>query len=1013
MKRLLLLTYIFLFTSISVFAQWESIATLNTNENLYDVFFLNQSTGWVVGNASIYKTLDGGLNWNPQISGIVTTTRYYDVFFKDELNGWAVGKSTSGTAGRVQYTTDGGATWLVSFTGGSKPWWSIDFANSNQGVIVGQEGGILYTSDGGANWSNRNSPSGDLGIIKDVKFYDGLNGIAVGYSSGSVGFIMKTTDGGNSWTNIDTNIVGGLNSVSFKNSTVGVAVGSGGSIYRTEDTGNTWTQITSSTTQSLREVQFNGSNVIAVGFSGTILKSNNSGIDWQVEQSNSTGALRGISQNSFNSAFAVGSLGEVLSYCNECDTMTVFNIDYQETEIAELEIENLSIAADNSTSTKFRYFGTDFPDAILRIKEDVNSDNTSLWGNFTDRLEENDYTEFKYSHPEYFDIVGEKEKDATIEVYNPLTNETIAEYSFKIVRPAVLFVHGLWGSTNTYTNLKNTLLQENMFFPYQLMIGQYPSNAPNSVIVGKLISDKNSLKERLLVNNTSLGKIDILAHSNGGLLSRLYVLSDENYKEDVNKLITFNTPHSGSQLANLLFDPEFSFLNPILENHGLSITQGFPLIDDLRVDSNFINNLRIVENTNPSNVSLHSLTTTFEIDIVDEFFIDFLGFGGGLIQTLSGLHTNGIDGLQEDLFNNEANDLAVAISSQAGGLNGNQTTNFDDIKHEGSVKETDLQNEAIILLNSNPTDTSIFKTDGFQPPVLNYDISDRTSSRFISQQPNETLSIISPIDAQEYNSGDNVNVNITGSSGIENIVSIMGNSKTNIESQLIENSNSDNFSFTIPSNFIGRLNISSIGFDVNGYVDYDSTYIIVSTNALLQSIEIVQNLIYVPEGRQEFITILGNYDDGISRDITNINSLSYTFDNQNAEILEAGLVNGLMEGEDMLTVTYQGESATVPITIANASEWVEVTLSNSKMSTQNDSLILFPNPTSDIININFVDTISRAKIIIYDTTGKIILTNEIGNINSNQINLSNFNNGIYFVKIETNEKSVTKKIIKN
>ncbi len=1011
MKRLLLSLIIALSTSVSIFAQWETVTSLNTNENLYDVFFLNQSNGWIAGNASIYKTEDGGSSWNSQINGIVTTTRYYDIYFKDELNGWAVGKSTSGTAGRVQFTTDGGATWQVYLTGGSLPWWSIDFASNNQGVIVGQEGQILYTSDGGTNWSSRNSPSGDLGIIREVEFYDGLNGIAVGYSTLSVGFIMKTTDGGNSWTNIDTNISGGLNAVSFKDNLVGVAVGSSGSIYRTEDGGNNWAQITSNTTQSLRAVHFNGSNVIAVGFSGIILKSDDSGINWDAEQSNSTGALRGVFQKSANSSFAVGSLGVALSYCNECNNMRVFNIDYQESEVEELEMLDLSITADNSTSTKFRYFGTDFPDANLRIKED-NSNNTSLWGSFIDRSEENDYTEFKYSHPEYFNLYGEKEKEATIEVYNPLTNETITEFPIKIVRPAILFVHGLWGSTKTFTNLKNTLLQENMFFPNQLMVEQYPSNAPNSVIVGKLISDKNSLKDSLLVNNTSFGKIDILAHSNGGLLSRLYILSNENYKEDVNKLITFNTPHSGSQLANLILDPEFSFLVPILENHGKSITNAFPIIDDLRVDSNFINNLRIIENTVPSNVSLHSLTTTFEISFIQEFFAGFFGYGSGLATTLAGLHTNGIDGLQEELFDNEANDLAVAISSQAGGLNGNLTTNFDGIKHEGSTNETDIQNTAIILLNSNPNDTNIFKTDGFEPPILNYDFNNGTSGRSISQKSNETLAIINPIDAQVYNSGDNVNVNITGSSGIENIVSIMGNSKTNIDGQLIENSNSDNFSFTIPSNFIGRLNVSSVGFDANGYADYDSTYIIVNTNALLLSIEIIQNLIYVPEGRQEFITILGHYDDGITRDISNVNGLSYAFNNQNAEILEAGLVNGLTEGEDLLTVTYQGESATVPITIANASEWVEVTLSNPEILTQRNSLIVFPNPTTNIININFINTIDKANITIYDTTGKLILSKEIDD-NSNQINISKLNNGIYLIKIEAHTKTVIKKLIKN
>lgn len=1010
MKRLLLSLTLVLLIPTSIFAQWETV-TLGTSENLYDVFFLNQSTGWIAGNASIYKTEDGGSNWNSQISGIVTTTRYYDIYFKDSQNGWAVGRATSGTAGRVQYTTDGGITWQVYSTSGTLPWWSIDFANDNQGAIVGQEGQILYTADGGTNWSSRNSPSGDAGIIREVEFYDGLNGIAVGYSTPSVGFIMKTTDGGNSWTNIDTNIAGGLNAVSFKDNLVGVAVGSSGSIYRTEDGGNSWTQMTSSTTQSLRAVHFNGANVLSVGFSGTILKSIDSGLNWTTEQTNSSGALRGIFQNSSNSDFAVGSLGETLSYCNECNNMTVFNIDYQETEVAELDMLDLSISADNSTSTKFRYFGTDFPDVILRIKEDENSDNTSLWGNFTDRLEENDYTEFKYSHPEYFDISGEKEKEATIEVYNPLTDEIITEFSFKIVRPSVLMAHGLWGSDKTFADLKFNLLQENMYEDRQLKIVVYPNDKPNSSNAYYFIRDKDTLKNKEIQNNVSSGKFDVIAHSNGGLLTRLYIQSIENYKEDINKLITYNTPHSGSQMADLLLDSDFSFLTPILASMGFKVDGG--LVNDLRVEGNFINNLRIIETNNPSYVSVHSLTSTYNVGILESIGIQ--NKWNDIVVEAGKLHLqmNGVDNFLNDLFNDDDTDLVVPLTSQKGGLNNNQTSNTTEQWHIESTENDDMRNDVINLLNSNPNNINLFNADGFQPPVLNYDFNNGTSGRSSSQQSNETLSIISPAEATEYNAGDTVTIDISGSFGIQNILSSMGNIRIPLQNHIIENSSSDNFNFIIPDNALGRLEIVSVGFDANGYADYDSTYIIVNTNALLQSIEIVQNLIYVPEGRQEFITILGNYDDGITRDITNVNGLSYTFDNQNAEILEAGLVNGLTEGEDLLTVTYQGESDTVPITIANASEWVEVTLSNEDVSTLDNSLILFPNPTNEIININFSNSVSAAKIIIYDTTGKIILTNEIENSDSNQINISNLNNGIYFVKIETNEKSETKKIIKN
>lgn len=1005
MKRLLLSSILILFTSLKCFAQWQTVTSF-TSENLYDVFFLNESNGWIAGNASIYKTEDGGSIWNSQVSGIVTTTRYYDIYFKDDLNGWAVGKQITGTAGRVQYTNDGGATWQVYLTGGSLPWWSIDFANDNQGVIVGQEGQILYTSDGGTNWNYRSSPSGDLGIIREVEFFDGLNGIAVGYSTPSVGFIMKTTDGGNSWTNIDTNIAGGLNAVSFKDELIGVAVGSSGSIYRTEDGGNSWSQITSDTTQSLRAVHFNGPIAVAVGFSGTILKSTDSGLNWNDEQSNSTGALRGVYLTGANSGFAVSSLGETLSYCNECNSMTVFNIDYQQTEVAELDMVNLSIAADNSTSTKFQYSGNNFQNVSLRIKEDENEEDTELWGSFNDGTTNTENKEFLYTHPEYFNVPGQNGDDATIQVIDNQTMDVIVEYPFRIVRPSVLMVHGIWSDGDSFSNLETTLLQQNMYEANQILKVYYVNDAFNFENAPRYILQKNALKILARRENISLGKIDVLAHSNGGLLSRLYMQSEQ-YENDINKLITFNTPHSGSQFADLLLDPNFFFLHPILEDLEHSPTNG--VISDLRVEGDFISNLRNNSN-NLAGVSMHTLTSTKTTGLTGLVVEN----GWNYIVSrymLYHLQINNPDDYLDDLFNNDTSDLIVSSLSQSGGLTNNQTTNTNDQSHLGSPTNAEMKNDAINLLNSNPNDSNKFITSGFLPPFLNYDFNN--GSGLWSQESNETLTINSPVEASTYNAGDIVNIDISGSSGIQNILSTMGNIRVPLQNRVIENSSTDNFDFTIPNDALGRLEIISVGFDANGYADYDSTYIIVDTNAVLQSIEILQDLIYVPEGRQEFITILGNYDDGVTRDITYLSGLNYTFDNQNAEIVEAGFVDGLIEGEDVLTVTYQGQSAIVPVTIANASEWVEITLSNQDIPIKDNSLILFPNPTTDVLNIHFTNTVSNAKIFIYDTTGKIIYSNEIENTNTNQIDISTLSNGIYFVKIVTGEKSETKKIIKN
>jgi len=68
---------------------------------------------------------------------------------------------------------------------------------------------------------------------------------------------------------------------------------------------------------------------------------------------------------------------------------------------------------------------------------------------------------------------------------------------------------------------------------------------------------------------------------------------------------------------------------------------------------------------------------------------------------------------------------------------------------------------------------------------------------------------------------------------------------------------------------------------------------------------------------------------------------------------------------------------------------------------------IFPNPTSNYLNIES-PTMAITKISIFDPQGKKILikTNNLDNIN-----VSNLNRGIYFLKLETNQSTFTKKII--
>ncbi len=75
-----------------------------------------------------------------------------------------------------------------------------------------------------------------------------------------------------------------------------------------------------------------------------------------------------------------------------------------------------------------------------------------------------------------------------------------------------------------------------------------------------------------------------------------------------------------------------------------------------------------------------------------------------------------------------------------------------------------------------------------------------------------------------------------------------------------------------------------------------------------------------------------------------------------------------------------------------------------------DNMLIYPNPTSDLITITNNQTIIT-NIDVMDNTGRVVL--RAANINRNETNLdvSNLNSGVYYVRLFTSNGPVTQKLI--
>ena len=71
---------------------------------------------------------------------------------------------------------------------------------------------------------------------------------------------------------------------------------------------------------------------------------------------------------------------------------------------------------------------------------------------------------------------------------------------------------------------------------------------------------------------------------------------------------------------------------------------------------------------------------------------------------------------------------------------------------------------------------------------------------------------------------------------------------------------------------------------------------------------------------------------------------------------------------------------------------------------------MFPNPAKDVLNIQ-LNNISNANLSIYDIQGKLIVEQSVSQEQNLELNVSDLQSGMYFVKLNTGTKELVKKLI--
>jgi hypothetical protein len=126
------------------------------------------------------------------------------------------------------------------------------------------------------------------------------------------------------------------------------------------------------------------------------------------------------------------------------------------------------------------------------------------------------------------------------------------------------------------------------------------------------------------------------------------------------------------------------------------------------------------------------------------------------------------------------------------------------------------------------------------------------------------------------------------------------------------------------------------------------------------------------------------------------NNIGNQFYNVNATFNAAGVSPGIY------TVDFTATDNGFPVGITTQRFTFNVMYSATAGLDENsmNEFSIFPNPTNDKFNISLKAGNSNARLILQDVTGKIMLDQAIQN--NQQIDLSNYTNGIYFATIQSN-----------
>lgn len=940
---------------------WESLSIPNRAVN--KTSFTSSLVGHAVCNRGIIlKTIDGGQNWyTTRDNSNTSPSDYFTVYFVNENIGFVTREHNE-----MYKTTDGGENW-IEIEGTIDAIYDFHFLDENNGFATGEYGATYKTNDGGVTWNYIFFQNGRIDNTSMYGIYFQDNNI--GYATGARGRIIKTTDGGNTWMSHSENF-NDFNDLIIFDSGTGFTR-SGNNYYKTTDFGDNWSYISSVNHYTYcSEFYFVNENIgYSIGggttsISGDVFKTNDGGNTWN--------QLNIYVDEGLSSVFFIDeNIGLISGGYNRKKVMKTIDGGVNWTQVSNQEFSQIQFV------TNLVGYGNRMGNYNGAIYKTVDGGNT--WS-ISSELEGKKINAFHFVNENNGYLVGDqgliyKTIDGGInweELEIPYEWYTKVNFYSKSVGYIADEDGRLYKTENGGENWEY-LTQQYRINSIELINDKIYTAGTNGKIYRSDVEYKNIVLHVNQAENITNSTVSLTgnATSNGESISNIQfeystdnsfnnIISTTPNITDANKSLNVST-----DLINLESNTTYYFRLSGKQNSSTSYSEvlSFTTLQDYNITTNFTFNYSV---------------TTAQISgkiVSNEYDVTNVEFEYGLS---SDNLTNSILGTPVKVISNTTENITASLDNLQP-----ETQYFYRIKatHEGENIYGNIQS-----FTTYPE----YNIDMYSPNINGTDV---TLSAFLTSYSQDITDIMFEYGTIDYEN----NISTNPSEANANSSSFVNATITGLDTSL-------NYYYRLKAIHDGEtiyseehiFNFSGDIIMVSGTIEEPRTNSL-ELKGLINSYGAYLTNIYFEYGLTDSFGSL----------VAGTPNFAFGYNTN----LITGLINNLLPNETYyyrLVATNNGN-----IIYSDTNQFMTSLLNLTEFDIEK-SVSIYPNPTTDFVNIKSIVSEKIKSIELFNALGQSIYSKSINNKTDIKINLLNFRRGLYFVQIEfENTKVLLSKLILN